>query len=839
MSAPRLSARASVLDSKKGSSSSSSSGLKTSSSISPPLKSSLGLTKEPTLKTSSGLSSTPPSLSTISNIGSGLKSSSSISPPPTIITTSTSPPSPQLTSNRFTKQSSIGNLNSLTTTSSPTPNRNSIMIMKTPQLSRVQGSGHQRTGSRSGSGGGHSRWGSNIPSYQDYVDEELFYSTPNEEDDEEFEQIRNLLNSEYSVTSVQQIGRLQNEGTVVMSWKGKGKDNVVDEQFQQDKKDLSFIKDTLNKTDSMSKQMIYILDSFNSGLSNLEKDVAPINASMKEWSTIYNNINATMETIKSILEKFDITKLETKIREGAKGDYESYMFALEQVGKSIDYLQENTGYKSADRTLAALKDLKQHGIGELENNFKSLLVKISNIIDPTTIPKLPSSGKRYLAIIPPSSVEEISKSIELFSKLNYHGFLKEYKDKRSKFILNSLRKMAPEKFLKQISETKNLAYVKGSHPLISYTFETLRLYQIESDLAKELFGDQYHVILEEVIDHGHELLLETTEPITKFKKSPGDKIFSIFPLLDLFDNFTKLLPDFINSISVRDGKHINELKIIISNLEATCTSLLDFSLESESKYQNAENTTVDEVTSNTLNYFKRLIEYKNSVEFLLSSINNNNYISTNNNNTNNNNNNTTTTNTSNKNRSESLSVSTNNQKLYNLQNVKTFNDLFEKTLKNLQKYLQARYDTDYAKSSNPIRGTLFLVNNYRYILTSLSASGNLIDPTTPIYHEFEVMMDNEVKKFIAFWQALIDPLKSSSGLDSKTIQKRFTTFTKSFSDLAKLKFEVPDKELQQKLKSDVKSIVSRTYERFKESNKLQSESSDDINRKIDRIFDTQ
>ncbi|KAF2073653.1 hypothetical protein CYY_005038 [Polysphondylium violaceum] len=799
---PRLSARTSVLDHKKATASSPSSSTPASSTA---LKGSSGISSNSSSSISSN-SNTSPLLSKRNSLNynsSPLTSNSTLSSSPT-----TSSP-------LYSKSMGVMSSSSIQQQPSPLfkqPSQNNMLggnfgnlNVKTPTLARVKG--HTRKQSSASS----TRWGSNVPSYQDYVDEELLYSTPTQQDDEEFDHIRDLLNSEYSVTTVQTTGALKSSNLVVLSWKGGMGNDQEDEQMENDKRDLSYIKETLGKTNQMSKQMIYILDAFNNGLTTLEQNVAPINASMKEWSAIYNNISSTMDAVKNTLEKFDVEKIEAKIKEGAKGDYASYMLALEHVGNSIDFLNNNPDFKSADKSLSALKDLKQMGLNELENNFKSLLLKISNVVDPPSIPKLPpgSNNKRYLSIVPPQSVEEISKSIDLFSKLHFFSFLKEYKDKRSKFILNSLRKMGPEKFIKQTSETKNLAYVKGSHPLISYTAETLHLYQIESDLAKEFFGDQYHTILEEIIDPSHELLLETTEPIIKVKKTPGDKVFSIFPLLDLFDTFSKLLPEFSLAISTRDGKHIAELKEVLKTLESTCSSLLEFSLEDETRKDTTSEPTVDEVSSNIINYFKRLIEYKQSVEFLLAK-----------------------------------------------KSTQSFNDFLEKTLKNLMKYLLNRSKKDFPMISSldfykvSIKSNIFLINNYHYIFSTLQQFKVIGGGGTIMLREFEINLENEIKVFNDFWLALVEMLKfNKSKDDTKAITKKHTNFLKTINDISKLKFDIPDQELRLKLKTDAKNNIERAYDRFKEVCRLDKihleknyftpfESTDDINRKIDRIFDT-
>jgi exocyst complex component 7 len=55
-------------------------------------------------------------------------------------------------------------------------------------------------------------------------------------------------------------------------------------------------------------------------------------------------------------------------------------------------------------------------------------------------------------MIPLGAVEELKKITRRFSTFGYTNHLKEYKDKRSKFLVNSLRKLNPEKIAKENPE---------------------------------------------------------------------------------------------------------------------------------------------------------------------------------------------------------------------------------------------------------------------------------------------------------------------------------------------------------------------------------------------------
>lgn len=68
----------------------------------------------------------------------------------------------------------------------------------------------------------------------------------------------------------------------------------------REEKDLQVLKDSLETTDALSRQMISILDGFDGRLSKLDARVMPISRNMQVFSQIYNsNISLDNMIIKS------------------------------------------------------------------------------------------------------------------------------------------------------------------------------------------------------------------------------------------------------------------------------------------------------------------------------------------------------------------------------------------------------------------------------------------------------------------------------------------------------------------------------------------------------------
>lgn len=116
-------------------------------------------------------------------------------------------------------------------------------------------------------------------------------------------------------------------------------------------------------------------------------------------------------------------------------------------------------------------------------------MKHSNPIDPLKLPEQMPDRNKHLGIegiclctqltaspefIPVNALEELKKIVKRFAVHAYVNHLKDYKDKRGKFLVNSVRKLNPEKFIKDNAE----GYVTRfrSSPVINVYVQQSRLH---------------------------------------------------------------------------------------------------------------------------------------------------------------------------------------------------------------------------------------------------------------------------------------------------------------------------------------------------------------------------
>ncbi|KAJ6330560.1 hypothetical protein OIU76_009201 [Salix suchowensis] len=122
-----------------------------------------------------------------------------------------------------------------------------------------------------------------------------------------------------------------------------------------------FIKESLQKSQTITDHMVAILGSFDHRLSALETAMRPTQIRTHSIRRAHGNIDKTLKAAEVILSQFDLTrKAEAKILRGPHEDLESYL-------EAIDQLRSN---------------LLSKAISKLEEEFRQLLLNYSKPVEP-------------------------------------------------------------------------------------------------------------------------------------------------------------------------------------------------------------------------------------------------------------------------------------------------------------------------------------------------------------------------------------------------------------------------------------------------------------------------
>lgn len=352
--------------------------------------------------------------------------------------------------------------------------------------------------------------------------------------------------------------------------------------------------------------------------------------------------------------------------------------------------------------------------------------------------------------------------------------------------------------LKTRKKVKVEKYVKGSHGFITYSQLLLKLLRMERDALANLLD--YSGIDENEMDQTFIKLSE--EAINTFvkhaeevwKKKHRSKVLA---LLDILENCERLVPEF------RDLLHSNSDKILdmIEQLRKATNKALEDRIESIYQHSFKDSPSdggYSSITVQTMTFIKSLYEYRTIVESMFSHSS----------------------------RINLPGIHT-EMKKENIESPTTIGKIFVSILQVLQSNLEQKANS-YKNSS---LSSIFLINNYHYMIKSIKSS-NLVDALGGIIiHHFESLFLEARKAYKDFtWTKLLSHIsldlnkelvtKVASGeLNSNTkkaIKAKFDNFNSIFEELCatQKQFSVPDADLKSRLRNENIETIVPIYKAF-------------------------
>uniref|UniRef100_A0A2P2KNU7 Exocyst subunit Exo70 family protein n=1 Tax=Rhizophora mucronata TaxID=61149 RepID=A0A2P2KNU7_RHIMU len=145
----------------------------------------------------------------------------------------------------------------------------------------------------------------------------------------------------------------------------------------------AFMKDSLQKAQTITDNMVTILGSFDHRLSALETAMRPTQIRTHSIRRAHENIDKTLKAAEVILAQFDLTrKAEAKILRGPHEDLESYLEAIDQLKSNVQFFSSNKTFKISDGVLNHANQLLAKAISKLEDEFRTLLSNYSKPVEP-------------------------------------------------------------------------------------------------------------------------------------------------------------------------------------------------------------------------------------------------------------------------------------------------------------------------------------------------------------------------------------------------------------------------------------------------------------------------
>ncbi|KAG2310288.1 hypothetical protein Bca52824_021845 [Brassica carinata] len=152
------------------------------------------------------------------------------------------------------------------------------------------------------------------------------------------------------------------------------------------------MRQSLQKSQTITDNVVSILGSFDSRLSALESAMRPTQIRTHAIRKAHENIDKTLKAAEVILSQFHLLRqAESKVLKGPHEDLESYLEAIAQLRKIIRYFSSNKSFKSSDGVLNHANSLLAKAQSKLEDEFKQLLasyrfgLRLSNFMNAITM----------------------------------------------------------------------------------------------------------------------------------------------------------------------------------------------------------------------------------------------------------------------------------------------------------------------------------------------------------------------------------------------------------------------------------------------------------------------
>ncbi|XP_032858278.1 exocyst complex component 7 isoform X9 [Tyto alba] len=674
----------------------------------------------------------------------------------------------------------------------------------------------------------------------------------------------------------------------------------IEDKLKQEEETLSFIKESLEKSDQLTKNMVSILSSFESRLMKLENSIIPVHKQTENLQRLQENVEKTLSCLDHVISYYHVAKdTEKIIKEGPTGRLEEYLNCMDKIQKAVEYFQDNN---PDSPELNRVKSLFERGKESLESEFRSLMTRHTKPVPPILILDL-ISGDDEMETQEEMSLEHLPESV-LHDIIRISGWLVEngrnqdfmtvYFQIRSVQLDRSIKGLK-DHFRKNSSSTgvpyspaiqnkrkdtptkKPIKRPGHEHDLrVKHLSDTLSdkhgpaagrddVFDIEIDAYihcvsafVKLAQSEYQLLTEIVPEHHQKktfdsliqesldnLIMEGDNIVSAARKAiirhDYSAVLTIFPILK---HLKQMKPEFDQVLQGTAAGTKNKLPGLITSMETTGARALEefadnIKNDPDKEYNMPKDGTVHELTSNAILFLQQLLDFQETAGAMLASqVLGDTY------------------NIPLDPRETSSSASSYSSEFSR----RLLSTYICKVLGNLQLNLLSKSKV----YEDPALSAIFLHNNYNYILKSLEKSEliQLVAVTQKTAERsYRELIEQQIQTYQRSWLKVTDyilernlpvfqPGMKLKDKERQMIKERFKGFNDGLEELCKIQkaWAIPDMEQRDKIRWAQKTIVKETYGAFlnrygnvpftKNPEKYIKYQVDQVGEMIEKLFDT-
>ncbi|XP_020858082.1 exocyst complex component 7 isoform X8 [Phascolarctos cinereus] len=651
----------------------------------------------------------------------------------------------------------------------------------------------------------------------------------------------------------------------------------IEDKLKQEEETLSFIRDSLEKSDQLTKNMVSILSSFESRLMKLENSIIPVHKQTENLQRLQENVEKTLSCLDHVISYYHVASdTEKIIREGPTGRLEEYLGCMAKIQKAVEYFQDNN---PDSPELNRVKFLFERGKESLESEFRSLMTRHSKVISPVLILDL-ISGEDDMEAQEDMTLEHLSESvlhdvIRISRWLVEYGrnqdFMNVYYQIRSSQLDRSIKGLK-EHFRKSSSSsgvpyspaipnkrkdtpTKKPVKRPGRDDMLDMEIDAyihcvsafVKLAQSEYQLLTDIIPEHHQKktfdsLIQDALDG---LMMEGENIVSVARKAiirhDYSAVLTVFPILR---HLKQTKPEFDQVLQGTAASTKNKLPGLITSMETTgAKALEDFAdnikNDPDKEYNMPKDGTVHELTSNAILFLQQLLDFQETAGAMLASqVLGDTY------------------NIPLDPRETSSSATSYNSEF----SKRLLSTYICKVLGNLQLNLLSKSKV----YEDPALRAIFLHNNYNYILKSLEKSEliHLVAVTQKTAERsYRDHIEQQIQTYQRSWLKVTDYISEKNlpvfqpgvklrDKERQMIKERFKGFNDGLEELCKIQkaWAIPDTEQRDKIRQAQKHIVKENYGAFlhryasvpftKNPEKYIKYRVEQVEDMIERLFDT-
>ncbi|XP_039082274.1 exocyst complex component 7 isoform X8 [Hyaena hyaena] len=638
----------------------------------------------------------------------------------------------------------------------------------------------------------------------------------------------------------------------------------IEDKLKQEEETLFFIRDSLEKSDQLTKNMVSILSSFESRLMKLENSIIPVHKQTENLQRLQENVEKTLSCLDHVISYYHVASdTEKIIKEGPTGRLEEYLGSMAKIQKAVEYFQDNS---PDSPELNKVKLLFERGKECLESEFRSLMTRHSKVVSPVLILDL-ISGEDELEVQEEGPLEHLPEGvlqdvIRISRWLVEYGrnqdFMNVYYQIRSSQLDRSLKGLK-EHFRKSSSSsgvpyspaipnkrkdtpTKKPTKRPGRDDTLDVETDAyihcvsafVKLAQSEYQLLMDVIPEHHQKktfdsLIQDALDG---LMLEGENIVSAARKAiirhDFSAVLTVFPILR---HLKQTKPEFDQVLQGTAASTKNKLPGLITSMETVgAKALEDFAdnikNDPDKEYNMPKDGTVHELTSNAILFLQQLLDFQETAGAMLAS-------------------------------QETSSSATSYSSEFSKRLLSTY---ICKVLGNLQLNLLSKSKV----YEDPALSAIFLHNNYNYILKALEKSEliQLVAVTQKTAERsYREHIEQQIQTYQRSWLKVTDYIAEKNlpvfqpgvklrDKERQMIKERFKGFNDGLEELCKIQkaWAIPDTEQRDKIRQAQKNIVRETYGAFlhrygsvpftKNPEKYIKYRVEQVGDMIDRLFDT-